>query len=242
MKPDYFEFLLHMDEKLREIRAWAYQYHFKGWGGNYAAFADNAFFCFTPWYQERVIALNSFINLVELLGISFRDHDLVGIENRIRHMSDPEYMKNKEAFDRCIEDLISKYVDYEKEIHSQISKISDFEKERLNEALHCFNEGCYISTISMAVSAIEYKLLKVLKDANPEKDVDGLTLGQLISEYLNHKDEFKNIIPNKHEPLLRLCNQYRIFSVHPLKEKISKNVAQSVLNLSFEFLLDEKLQ
>jgi len=69
-----------------------------------------------------------------------------------------------------------------------------------------------------------------------------LTLGQLINEYLDNKEKYGKIIPKKYEPLLEYCNTYRIFSVHPKKEKINKSVATSILHMTFQFLLDKELQ
>lgn len=77
--------------------------------------------------------------------------------------------------------------------------------------------------------------------ANPKSKLKELTLGQLIREYLENKEKYGNIIPKKHEPLLEHCNIYRVFSVHPKREEISKPIASSILNMTFLFLLDKKL-
>jgi len=133
------------------------------------------------------------------------------------------------------------FINAKDEIDKKISLLDPAEKERFNEAIHCFLEGCYYSTVAMSVSAIEFRLLNLMKSVNPDPQLEELTLGQLIREYLDNKGKYKNIMPKKHESLLTLCNTYRVFSVHPKKEEIGKRIATSVLNLTFDFLLDEKL-
>ena len=93
----------------------------------------------------------------------------------------------------------------------------------------------------MSVSAIEFRLLSLMTYGNPEAKLEQLTLGQLIREYLDNKKKYSNVIPKKHEPLLNHCNVYRIFSVHPKREEINKPIANSILNMTFMFLLDKDL-
>jgi hypothetical protein len=69
-----------------------------------------------------------------------------------------------------------------------------------------------------------------------------LTLGQLIKEYTDHKEKYDNVIPKKHEALLDYCNTYRVFSVHPKKEKITRAIATSILCMTCNFLFDKKLK
>ena len=115
------------------------------------------------------------------------------------------------------------------------------EIDRLNEAIHCFLEGCYYSSVAMSVSAIEFRLFSLMMSICPDPKLKELTLGQLIREYLDDKQKYGSVIPKKHEPLLEHCNTYRIFSVHPKKEEINKPIASSILNMTFLFLLDKKL-
>jgi len=93
----------------------------------------------------------------------------------------------------------------------------------------------------MSVSAIEFRLLSLMTSTCQDARLERMTLGQLINEYLNNKDKYRRIIPEKHEPLLEHCNTYRIFSVHPKKERINKSVATSILHMTFQFLLDKDL-
>ena len=127
------------------------------------------------------------------------------------------------------------------EIREAISNLNPEEIDRLNEAIHCFLEGCFYSSVAMSVSAIEFRLFSLMVSMCPDSKLEELTLGQLIREYLDNKQKYGSVIPKKHEPLLEHCNTYRIFSVHPKKEEINKPIASSILNMTFLFLLDKKL-
>ena len=118
------------------------------------------------------------------------------------------------------------------------------EKERINEAIHNHFEGCNYSCVAMSVSATESRLLKLMCLVRPDsrKQLEKMTLGQLMFEYIENKDKYTNIVPEKHEPLLQLCNIYRTFSVHPKRQKISSNIAGSILRLAIEFLMDNDMK
>ena len=122
--------------------------------------------------------------------------------------------------------------------------LDETEMNRINEAIHDFLESCYYSSVAMSVYAIESRLLKLMLSVRPEKEkrLESMTLGQLLREYTDNKEQYNNVIPKKHEPLLDLCNVYRVFSVHPKGEEINKNKATAVLTLSIEFLTDEETQ
>lgn len=69
-------------------------------------------------------------------------------------------------------------------------------------------------------------------------------LGQLIqifdkNEYKDEKyGKIKKLMPERHRSLVRLLNEYRIVSAHPKEIKITPQIAESILNLSFAFLTD----
>ena len=96
----------------------------------------------------------------------------------------------------------------------------------------------------MSVCAIESHLLTLMLSVRSEEEdkLENMTLGRLIREYIDNKEQYTNIIPKKHEPLLDLCNVYRIFSVHPKKEEITKGLSSAILSLSILFLTDEETQ
>jgi len=120
------------------------------------------------------------------------------------------------------------------------STFDEEEKERINEAIHNYLEGCNYSCVAMSVSAAESRLLKLMCLVSPEseRELDKKTLGQLMKEYIGNKSKYSNVVPERHEPLLQLCNTYRTFSVHPKRQKVTVHIATSIFNLAIEFLTD----
>lgn len=126
------------------------------------------------------------------------------------------------------------------EMVNMFSSLDEQEKGRINKAIHNHFEDCHYSCVAMSVSAAESRLLKLMCIVNPqsEQELETKTLGQLISDYVSNRESYKKVVPEKHEPLLQLCNTYRIFSVHPKKEEIPGMVAVSILGLAIAFLTD----
>ena len=116
------------------------------------------------------------------------------------------------------------------------------EIKRLTEAFNCYVQELNYSAVVMSVSAIEHRLFSLMISKCSDKRLEDLTLGQLIKEYTDHKGKYFNVIPKKHEPLLNYCNTYRVFSVHPKKEKITRAIATSILCMSCSFLFDKELK
>lgn len=146
-------------------------------------------------------------------------------------------------------DLISNVFDENKDdIFKEIEKLSFEEQIRLEEGIYTLYNGCFFSSIAMSTSALESRLFEILKRKNEDGlkgysykgEIERLTLGDLSGIYLQHKKEFNNIIPEKHERILETCNQIRIFAVHPKKEYLNKKDARAILNQVFSFLLDER--
>jgi len=129
----------------------------------------------------------------------------------------------------------------EGEMQAFCSAFDAEEKQRINEAIHNYLEECCYSSVAMSVSAVESRLLKLMCIVRPnsKQELERKTLGQLLTEYAENKEKYEEIVPEKHEPLLQLCNTYRIFSVHPKKHRIKPTIASSILNLAIEFLTDE---
>lgn len=199
--------------------------------------------CFLPLYCGYFIAISRIYETIELFGIEFLDRNKEALSQRIRCLGNSSSVSTKSSFEYYVDDLITLFFtdDIMEQITTKLSILSSEEIVRLNEAIHCYVEGCNYASVAMSVSAVESRLLSLLSSINSDLDADRLTLGQLISEYTNNKEQYREVIPRKHEPLLDLCNTYRIFSVHPKKEIISKSVADSILHLSFEFLLDKEM-
>ena len=202
---------------------------------------DNPQYCYTPIFRENFEIIKRIAEISEMLGIKKLDRKKDKLVQNIILLQDPKSIEERKDFENLITEIASIFSDASNEIKDKISLLSSDELDRLNEAIHCLFEGCYYSAIAMSVSAIEFKLLSLMTYGNPEAKLDELTLGQLIREYLENKKKYRNVIPKKHEPLLNYCNVYRIFSVHPKREEINKPTANSILNMTFMFLLDKNL-
>jgi hypothetical protein len=144
---------------------------------------------------------------------------------------------------------------YEKSFFRESKKFTCLESRRIGEALECFNNNCYQASSILMVSAIEGRLHTLIKSKN-KKEYDShirdSPLGKILSlrdpnRYKSQKFDrikkiIKSLIPSNHIPLIRLVNQYRVVSAHPKEEIITRNIAHSIITLSFAFLLDESLQ
>ena len=243
MKRDVFGDLRAFENVLRNFMIEA-DSHFRR-GLDAEVYGDKMWYCYTPFYRDLLQIVKNFSVLLKFLNTErIQPHTIVEMEKIVDRLNNPEWVRKRTNVSNDIARIEEIFTILKDEIHKNIDYLSDFEKERLSEAIHTYLEGCYNSCVVMAVSSIEFKLLGLLKSANPENAevLEKFTLGALIKEYLENKAKYKNIIPERHEPLLELCNTYRIFSVHPKKEKISNRIAESVLNLTFEFLLDRTLK
>jgi hypothetical protein len=155
----------------------------------------------------------------------------------------PELVKTKKEFERKIDAIATAFAKEGFPIAGMIYQLHATESERLLEAVHSLFEGCCFSTVAMAVSAIEFRLLDFMKQLTPDaSELDKLTLGQLIGECLDAKKPYSSWLPDRHRPLLELCNKFRIFSVHPKTTLIGQNEAISVINLAFSFILDPQMR
>lgn len=138
----------------------------------------------------------------------------------------------------------------EGDISNKLSRISCKECERLDEALVCFQNYCFYASIVMAVSAVESRIHELMRKTNKKlylSRFEKFTLGQIIQIFDDNQytsKEFvsiKKLMPNKHKPLIALLNQYRVFSAHPKEEKITAQIAESVLHLAFNFMMDSSV-
>ena len=144
---------------------------------------------------------------------------------------------------------------YQKDFFNTAKKFTCIEARRIGEALSCFNRECYLAASILTVSALEARLHTLIR-GRTKKEYDSFIkeapLGRIIwlrdapnSEVPKKFEEIKRVIykviPDKHLPLMKLLNQYRIFSAHPKDESIDYNLAHSIISLSFAFLLDKKL-
>jgi len=246
MKQDYLKAMLEMDKLCDEFKNDILNSFFKNKSGEMRdPKTINDYFCFTPRYRIHFEPIRKAVEISDLIGVKSLEMNKEYMMLRINWLGDPLYVKYYVNFENYVNDVKNVFAIVKDRIREKLSMLNPEERDRLNEAIHCFFEGCYYSTIIMSVSAIEFRLLNLMSYANPQRaqqiTLEELTLGQLIREYLENKEMYKNVIPQKHQPLLQLCNTYRVLSVHPKKEEITKGKASSILNLTFIFLLDKKL-
>lgn len=241
MKEDYLQDLLEFKRLCQDLRELVRTTFYKK-DGSLKEEGRYGFFCFYPNYTQKFLPIKRMTDICDLLGIEYFEKWKPALDRWINCLEDPHYLVTFDDFNESLKVLENTLEGLKDEIAEIVSLLDDREIDRLNEALHCFLEGCYYASVAMSVSAIEFRLFSLMNSVCPNPELEELTLGQLIGEYLDNKQRYSNVIPKKHEPLLQHCNTYRIFSVHPKKEKINKPVASSILNMTFLFLLDKKLK
>lgn len=216
--------------------------NFFGAGSGWAmAFSPNEWYCFTPLYRDYYDGLRRIIEICDVFGVAVLEKRKAKLTQAVADLANPETVRNLANFESRLNLIKSIFADAEAELRTIPSLLSKEETERLDEAIHDLLEGCYYSATAMSVAAIEFRLLRLMKNASRDEGLDDLTLGQLINKALSDKT-YSGLVPKKHEPLLQLCNTYRIFSVHAKAERITKSVSYSMLNLSLSFLLDEAMR
>lgn len=242
VKVDYLRTLDNLSDQCAQFKRETVKEFFTASDGRQLDYPSEKWFCYAPKYSQFVSLLKDCVEAASVLDIeALRVHRDATLE-RIYALMDPKTITERRSFEervKYIEDMFRQVRAY---MPSAVRSLDPNESTRINEALHCYLESCFYSTVAMAVTAIEFRLLKFMKGLTPERagELEELTLGGLISKCLG-EEVYSNALPRKHHPLLRLCNEYRIFSVHAKPESITQRVASSVLNLSFEFLLDEGL-
>jgi hypothetical protein len=197
-------------------------------------------YCETKTYQQHFMPIKKCVELCRILKPKSIVNHLENVYATVSCLEDSGRVREIGNFNVNIEYLKSAFAVVRQEMWLFFSSFDDEERERINEAIHTYFENCNYSCIAMSVSAVESRLLKLMSLANHDAipKLEEMTLGQLITEYMQNKEAYKNVVPKKHKALLELCNTYRIFSVHPMKEDISAGIASSILNLSLAFLTD----
>lgn len=238
MLVDYISNLEHAEELLDEFEKVVLENFFKDGKSN-----DNTMpnYCWSSLYRSFFAKAKACVQLCVMLKL-----EVLGIyENKIltslASLEIPRAITKLEDFEVHFRYIRTRFSLAKEDISNFCSAFDDEEKKRLNEAIHNHFEGCNYSCVAMSVSAAESRLLKLMCLASPqlELELEKKTLGQLIYEYVHNKEKYKNIVPEKHKPLLDLCNTYRTFSVHPKKQRITPRLARSILDLAIEFLTDQ---
>jgi hypothetical protein len=165
-----------------------------------------------------------------------------------QQLKSPKVVARVDNFTRLIA-LFKSFMDFlDKDLSDKLSRLACTEAIRLDEALVCFENYCFYASVIMAVSAVENRIIEMIKRTNKKLYVStfsDFTLGRLIQvfepdEYKDKKyAKIKALMPDKHRPLIALLNRYRVFSAHPTEEEITAQLAESVLHLSFAFMLDK---
>jgi len=242
VRTDYLRIIYNLADRVSHFRRETIKEFFTGSDGREQDYPNEKWFCYTPKYTQFVSLLKSCVEVASLLDIEPLRAQKDAISERIYALMQPESLTKRRGFEDRLKYVEDVFRQVQSLIYSLVGSFDPNELMRLNEALHCYLEGCFYSTVAMSVTAIEFRLLNFMKKITPDRssELESLTLGGLISECLE-KEAYSKNLPRKHHPLLRLCNEYRVFSVHAKSESITERVASSILNLSFEFLLDNEL-
>jgi len=205
--------------------------------------------CYKLFQHERgwIAYIEHFIDTIKyLIGDSDDVNHLLEATNILANPTLNSTPKNfKENLGRLIH-----FVELaEKEIAPKLSRMSCLECKRMGEAITCLQLSCFTASTVMAASAVEARLHYLISRKNKNiynKHFKKASLGGLIKLFdENEYKKFmslKSIVPARHHSLLDIVNTYRIFSAHPLGYELDRAIAETVINLSFLFLLDPELK
>ncbi len=151
-----------------------------------------------------------------------------------------------EDFKKCLSEISYAIESLDDDVQNKIRNLSCEECIRLDESLIDYSNNCKYSSVIMAVSAVELRLHKMIKNLDNiryEKQFENATLGQIVSEFTTNGQykDIQDLLPKKHLPLIQLLNKYRIYAVHPKNVMIPQQVVESILLLSFAFLTDSEI-
>lgn len=199
----------------------------------------------TGWIEY----LEHFILIIKYLTGDSRDAKQ--LLDLVSNLADPNQNSTKEKFENNLDQLVRAVQNTEQEIRPNLEQLTCLECKRLGESISCLESNCFIASTVMAASAVESRLHNLIKKKNNKiykQFFQRSALGGLITlfdknEYKDKKfSSLKKIVPDKHMSLLDLVNTYRIFSAHPLGHDMDYRIAETIINLSFLFLLDPELK
>jgi len=168
-------------------------------------------------------------------------------------VSNPDANRTKKDYEQHMFFAIRELKRTDEIMTERLKMLSRIECIRLYEAMRCLDMQCNLSSVVMAVSAVEYRLHQLFAKTSPKlykKEFQRATLGGIIevfrinsTRYTASKyNKLKKILPEKHRPLMEMLNVYRIFSAHPKDEVITTQTAKAILSLAFLLLIDEVLR
>jgi hypothetical protein len=234
----YFDELSEIDETISKLRLDIY----KTWFEEKKVKTVSTMYALTPSQRVYWDILNQLVSLCEFFEIETFDLNKKALETWTNGIESPPVEYEWTKLDSLFTKIKTVFNNAKPELNQKTSLLDREEKERLNEAFNCYIQELNYSAIVMSVSAIESRLFSLMISKHYDKKLEDLTLGQLIWEYSHNKEKYANVIPKKHEPLLDYCNTYRIFSVHPKKEKITRSNATSILCMTCSFLFDKNMK
>ena len=208
---------------------------------------DMACYVANPEIADLLVLLKKYILRFEYLSVDV--YSLEALHERLEEIKDPFKNQDLKTFKSNLDEICVLVELNEGQVHKRVSLCVCEECSRLDEAVNAFESHCYYSAVIMAVSAVEARLHYLIRTKSRriyERHFEDASLGQIVklldpNEYKDRKySSIKRGLPANYKPLIEVLNIYRVFSAHPKTEKIDFKIAQSVLNLSFNFLLSEE--
>jgi len=165
--------------------------------------------------------------------------------NVVTTLQYPETIKSYDDFAQSLKNLAYVIAILDKNVQEKLQNLTCLECIRLDESLVDYQNHCKYSSIIMAVSAVEYRLHKMIKNIDEERyetQFGDATFGQIIKQFTDEgkSKEIKELLDPTHLPLIQLLNKYRILSAHPKSVDIPDVITDSIVSLSFAFLTDPK--
>jgi len=184
------------------------------------------------------------------LMFDFLDLDSFNLKELTQLISKLKDERNNSTYDEFkqnLEEIKSIIEYYSKKINEKLKRISCQELIRLDESVNCFQNHLFYASVVMSVSAVESRLHYLFKytDKQLYNEFEKATIGQLLKVFQSKDIKYSNLkklLPKEHKPLVELLNFLRVHSAHPKDKKITHKIAQSALNLSFNFLLDKDVK
>jgi len=200
-----------------------------------------------PEIDNLISYLNRYALCYEFFDIDI--YDFKQIKELITEIERPENNETLEEFKANLLQIVDLIKRNGKKVNDKVLRLTCEESIRLDEAINTYLVNSFFSCVIMAVSAVESRFHHLIKNKNKtlyKKYFEKATLGQIIqlfddNSYKENKFKpLKKALPRKYKSLVDVLNYYRVFSAHPKSTELSFKTAQSVLNFSFNFLLDDE--
>lgn len=208
---------------------------------------DPSCYLTSPEIENLISYINRYALCHEFLDVDI--YDLKQIKELLTDIKRPEYNATIKQFKENLLQILVFIKINEKKVNSKSLRLTCEESIRLDEALNTYSINSFFSCVIMAVSAVESRFHHLIKKKNKtlyKQHFEKATLGQIIqlfdeNGYKENKFKpLKKVLPRKYKSLVDVLNYYRVFSAHPKSTQLTFKTAQSVLNFSFNFLLDDE--